>query len=170
MEQGAGRRLQVPTSFAGDDGAPPVKLREALDRYATDRGAHADVIEALKTSRLLVPVVAVLDEVEVDDIELGDVELEGDSRRSLPRDKSSHMATVSLVQADGRRGLLAFTSIDSLAQWDPQARPVPAVATDVAAAAIAEGCQGVLIDIAGPVRFALDGEQLTALALSARDR
>lgn len=160
MVDGDGRRLEVPTGFAGDDGSAPTALREALHRYAQDRAAHADVLTALTAARLLVPVVAVLDESRTAADPAG---------REISVDKSSHMATVSLVQADGRRGLLAFTSVDSLARWDPQARPVPASARDVAAAAVAEGAQGVLIDIAGPVRFALDGEYLIGLSLSAPD-
>ena len=166
MVDGAGRRLEVPTAFSGDDGQAPPALREALERYADDRVAHADVITALLTSRLLVPVVAVLDESQTSTDQMGrEVDVDKSSH-----DKSSHMATVSLVQADGRRGLLAFTSVDTLSRWDPQARPVPAAAPDVAAAAIAEGAQGVLIDIAGPIRFALDGQHLVRLSLSAPDR
>ena len=150
---GQGRRLEVPVDFAGDDGAPDPRLRSALERYALDASARSEVLAALSTARLLVPVVAVLEEVD-----------------ASGADKSSHMATVSLVQADGRRGLLAFTGVDALARWDPQARPVPAWSAQVAAAAVAEGAHGVLLDIAGPVRFALDGEALTALSLSAPDR
>lgn len=161
MVEGAGRRLDVPSAFTDDDGSAPPLLRAALERYAEDRAAHADVVAALLTSRLLVPVVAVLDESET----------ETDHRGSeIEVEKSSHMATVSLVQADGRRGLLAFSSIHTLARWDPRARPVPAAAPDVASAAIAEGAQGVLIDIAGPIRFALDGEHLTRVSLSGPDR
>ena len=74
------------------------------------------------------------------------------------------MASVSLVQADGRRGLLAFTGIESLARWDPAARPVPVTSHQVAAAALDEGADGVLVDLAGPVRFAIDGELLRELA------
>ena len=96
------------------------------------------------------PIVAVAD--EVDD--------------QTGADKSSHMASVSLVQADGRRGLLAFTGVESLARWDPAARPVPVTSHQVAAAAVDEGADGVLVDIAGPVRFAIDGEFLAELARS----
>jgi hypothetical protein len=92
--------------------------------------------------------VSVLD--EVDDVTGGD--------------KSSHMASVSLIQADGRRGLLAFTGVETMRLWDPAARPVPVASYDVAAAATEEGADGVLVDIAGPVRFAIDGELLVELA------
>lgn len=139
---GQGRRIQAPDAFAGDDGRADARWESA----------YADPIdvEALLRSgvRLVVPIVAVVDEV--------------DTRTG--GDKSSHMASVSLVQADGRRGLLAFTGVESLARWDPAARPVPVTSHQVAAAALEEGADGVLVDIAGPVRFAIDGDLLHELA------
>jgi len=140
--QGGGRSIETPEAFAGDDGG-------ADPRWESAYADPADVEALLRSGvRLLVPIVAVLDEA---DAETG-------------ADKSSHMASVTLVQADGRRGLLAFTGLESLARWDPVARPVPVTSRDVAAAALGEGADGVLVDIAGPVRFAIDGELLRELA------
>lgn len=140
--EGRGRSIETPDAFAGDDG-------RADPRWGS---AYADPVsvEALLRSgvRLLVPIVSVLDEVDA----------------QTGADKSSHMASVSLVQPDGRRGLLAFTGTESLARWDPAARPVPVTSHQVAAAALEEGADGVLVDIAGPVRFAIDGEFLAELA------
>lgn len=139
---GRGRRIETPEAFAGDDG-------RADPRWESAYADPADVEALLRSGvRLLVPIVAVLDEA---DAETG-------------ADKSSHMASVSLVQADGRRGLLAFTGIETLALWDPAARPVPVTSHQVAAAALDEGADGVLVDLAGPVRFAIDGELLLELA------
>ena len=59
--------------------------------------------------------------------------------------------------------MLAFTSLDSLARWRPNARPVPAEADRVCRAAVAEGC-AVVIDVAGPVPLAVEGARLEALA------
>lgn len=145
--EGHGRRIETPTVFTSDEGGADPKLAQLLRAF--DRGAatHADVVQVLEMSRLLVPVVAVLEE-----------------RDDTGGDKSSHMATVTLVQSDGRRGLLAFTSLDSLHAWDPNARPVPASVVDVCAAAIDEGADGVLLDIAGPIRFAIDKQALAHLA------
>lgn len=144
MVRGDGRRIDAPTGFAGDEGDADPALRAALES-----GDAEGVLTRLRQgARLLVPIVAVLDEVDDDG----------------GGDKSSHMASVSLVQADGRRGLLAFTSVDTLAAWDARARPVPATAPDVAAAALEEGADGVLVDIAGPIRFALDGDALRRVA------
>lgn len=143
MVHGDGRRIDTPSAFAGDDGRADPALRQALE----SGDAEGTLIRLRQGARLLVPVVAVLEEIDEDGA-----------------DKSSHMASVSLVQADGRRGLLAFTSVDTLKAWDPLARPVPATAPDVAAAALEEGADGVLVDIAGPIRFALDGDALQAVA------
>ena len=142
--EGRGRRIEAPEAFAGDDGRADPRWQAAY--------ADPAAVEALLRAgvRLLVPIVAVAD--EVDD--------------QTGADKSSHMASVSLVQADGRRGLLAFTGVESLARWDPAARPVPVTSHQVAAAAVDEGADGVLVDIAGPVRFAIDGEFLAELARS----
>ncbi len=140
--EGLGRRIETPDAFAGDDGRADPRWEPAY--------ADPVSVEALLRSgvRLLVPIVSVLDEVDA----------------QTGSDKSSHMASVSLVQPDGRRGLLAFTGTESLARWDPAARPVPVTSHQVAAAALEEGADGVLVDIAGPVRFAIDGEFLAELA------
>ncbi len=146
--EGLGLRIETPDAFAGDDGRADPRWEPAY--------ADPVSVEALLRSgvRLLVPVVSVLDEV---DAQTG-------SDKSSHSVKSSHMASVSLVQPDGRRGLLAFTGTESLARWDPAARPVPVTSHQVAAAALEEGADGVLVDIAGPVRFAIDGELLAELA------
>ncbi|MHC8495998.1 MAG: SseB family protein [Actinomycetes bacterium] len=144
---GNGRHIETPTQFQHDDGSGDQQLLAALDQFATDPTTFAELFSALARARLLVPVVAVLDEAD-----------------DSGGDKSSHMATVTLVQPDGRRGLLAFTSQESLARWDPTARPVPAMAISVAAASIAEHADGVLIDVAGPTPFVIDGPALQSLA------
>ena len=96
--------------FPGDDGAPEAALETALRAYAEGSGGEHAVLAALAGARLLVPVVAVLTEDETD----------GGPRR----EKESEMALPTLVGDDGRRGVLAFTSIASLARWRPDARPV----------------------------------------------
>jgi hypothetical protein len=146
-DRGLGRSLQTPQTFADDDGSPSPGLVAALQQRATDVEGTERVITELARARLLVPVVAVLESID-----------------DSGADKSSHMATVTLVQADGRRGLLAFSCLEALTAWDPEARPVPSMAASVAAAAIEQGAQGVLLDIAGPIRFAIDGDHLAFLA------
>ena len=145
-----GSRIPDP-GFAGDDGAADAALTAALTAYDAGEDDRAGVLGALVNARLLVPVVAVLGQVDVDD-------------QGLAHDKSSDMATVLMTRPDGRRGLLAFTSTASLAGWNAEARPVPAAASTAAQAAIQEGADALVLDVAGPVRFALDGEDLRAVA------
>lgn len=145
--------LTVPEpEFADDDGSQHPEVRAALAGYAAGTAGDVDVVAALHGRRLMAPLVAVLDSVE---------ERQG---APGPGEKDSHMATVSLVSPDGRRGLLAFTSVEAMAAWDPAARGIPASAARVAAAALEEGADAVLLDLGGPVRFALQGEALAAVA------
>ncbi|MGA9748281.1 MAG: SseB family protein [Nocardioides sp.] len=138
--------------FAGDDGAAPPDLVAALAAYQADPAArHLDTLEVLQTARLLVPVVAVLGEVEVDD-------------QGLTHDKTSDMATVLMRGRDGRTALLAFSGTTSMATWDPQARPVPVSAVDAARSARQDGADALLLDLAGPVMFVVQGDDLVALA------
>ncbi len=130
-----------------DDGTADAALRAALADPNADRGRLARVLRA---APLLASVVAVLDDTD----EHGG-------------DKDSHMAVVSMVNERGERGLLAFTGIDSLAAWNPLARPVPALGRDIARSAIADGAAAVVIDVAGPSRVVIAGQDLEILADSA---
>jgi SseB protein N-terminal domain len=78
--------------------------------------------------------------------------------------RASEMSIPTLVGQDGRRAVLAFTSVAALARWRADARPVPTEAIDVWRAAVADG-SAVVVDIAGPVPLAIDGARLSALAL-----
>lgn len=116
---------EQPGRFDNDDGSEDLAIRTAE--------TSAQLLEALRHGRVLVAIVATADEVD----EMG-------------ADKSSHMSVVSMLSSDGRRGLLAFTGLDSLQSWDPTARPVPVSGTDAARAALDDGCEAVVIDVAGP--------------------
>lgn len=141
----------LQSSFPEDDGTISPTLEAALAEYEVDPAAATAVIHALAPSRLLVPVVAVLGEVEYDE-------------RGLAHDKSSDMATVLITGADGRQALLAFTSTDSLQRWNPEARPVPVPAAVAAQSAVQEKAAALVLDIAGPVTFVLEGQDLEAFA------
>jgi hypothetical protein len=127
----------------------------ALHAAASGAGDGAGVLRALAASRLLVPVVAVLDESET-------------GPDGLRRDKQSSMATVLVEAADGRRSLLAFTGTESLRAWQDDARPVPLAAPLAARAALDEGADALLVDAAGPVPFAVADAELLLLAAAAR--
>ncbi|WP_455355105.1 SseB family protein [Streptomyces sp. SYSU K217416] len=136
--------------FSDDDGSADPRLSAALAAWAADRTAEPEVLRALAGARLLVPVVAVLGEVE-----------EGPD--GLRREKTSDMA-VPTLRAGDRRALPAFTSTESLARWDPQARPVAVPLHQALQAAAHERADTVVLDLAGPVPFQLTGSALLALA------
>lgn len=137
--------------FAGDDGAVPPEVAEALAAYAGDPSAHSATLAVLQHARLLVPVVAIAGEVEVDE-------------HGLASDKTSDMATVLMRGRDGRTALLAFTGAESMQRWDPTARPVPVPARRAAQAARQDGADALLVDVAGPAMFLVEAEDLAALA------
>ncbi|MDD2858864.1 MAG: SseB family protein [Candidatus Nanopelagicales bacterium] len=146
---GRGRHLATP-QFAGDEGSADLALREAIAAgpQLLDDGLARDlVLELLMDSRLLVAVVAVLDAVD----EHGG-------------DKDSHMTVVSMISPGGERGLLAFTGVDSMASWDPAARPVPVTGPDAARAALESEATAIVIDVMGPARHVVTGERLAFLA------
>lgn len=132
--------------FRDDNGAADPRLAAALAAYQAGRESEQAALTALAAARLLVPVVAVL--------------ADGSAAGG---DKNSEMVLPTLIGRDGRPAVLAFTSVDTLARWRANARPVPAEADRVCRAAVADGC-AVVIDVAGPVPLAVEGARLQALA------
>jgi SseB protein N-terminal domain len=167
--------------FPGDDGAADPAVLAALGAYAAGQGSEHAALNALAGSRLLVPVVAVLTEeasgeskTAGDGETAGDSEAEGAADRSadgsadgsgsgLRQEKSTEMALPTLVGRDGRAAVLAFTSLDALTRWRPDARPVAVPAARAWQAGAAEA-SAVVIDVAGPVPVTVEGARLAALA------
>jgi hypothetical protein len=137
--------------FAGDDGSVEPAVADALAGYDADPTSHLAALAVLQHSRVLVPVVAVLGEVEYDE-------------HGRPHDKTSDMATVLVEGADGRKALLAFTGTEPLRRWHPDARPVPVTFAVAARSALDDGADALVLDIAGPALFPVDGPLLQAVA------
>jgi type III secretion system (T3SS) SseB-like protein len=133
--------------FRGDRGGADPAVTAALAAYQAGQGSELAALTALSGARLLVPVIAVL----------------GEQSETGHGDKDSEMVLPTLIGRDGRAAVIAFTGLDTLARWRPDARPVPAEADRVWRAAVADGC-AVVIDVAGPVPLAVEGTRLAALA------
>jgi hypothetical protein len=145
-------RVIPDPGFADDDGDAPEVVRAALAAYdEAPEALHAQTLALLQETRVLVPVMAVLGEVEHDE-------------NGLAHDKTSDMATVLVTGRDGRTALLAFTSTASLLAWNPEARPVAVELRKAALSAIQDGADALVVDIAGPVLFAVEGPELRSLA------
>jgi hypothetical protein len=156
--------------FADDDGGADPVVAAALAAYdgagqADESSAHLEALAVLQDSRVLVPVVAILDEMD-------DTPRQGVGA-GLPREKSSDMAAVLMTGRDGRTALLAFTSTSTLDRWAKsyaggEARPVPVPARQAASAALQDQATALLLDVAGPVLFVVEGEDLDSLAAGHR--
>jgi hypothetical protein len=144
------RDIMAP-AFPDDHGVADGDLRAALTALAEGTGTAFDVLAALREARLLVPVVAVLGEMEIDE-------------HGRAHDKTADMATVLITGADGRQAFLAFSGLDTLQHWQADARPVAVTARDAARAAIQDGAAAIVLDLTGPVLFPIEGDDLVALA------
>jgi hypothetical protein len=145
------RRTLLDTGFGDDDGTASPEVEAALAAYDRDQAAHRATLAALQHVRVLVPVVAMLGESEV-------------GPDGLERDKTADMATVLMTNRNGRTALLAFTSMAAMQRWRADSRPVPVGMASAAQAAVYDGADALLLDVAGPVMFVVEGEDLRALA------
>lgn len=139
--------------FADDDGSADPPVLAALISFATS-GDVRPLQQALLRARLLVPVVATSG---------GGGAADADGTHGHAG-AEAHLATVTLTGHDGRLALPVFTSLATMAAWDPAARPVPAPAVEAARGAYEEDAVALVLDVAGPVTATLEGPALLALA------
>ncbi|HET7398505.1 MAG TPA: SseB family protein [Intrasporangium sp.] len=147
----AGKR--IPSSgFGQDTGAADPRLAAALraTAAAATPESETELLRRVAAARWLVPVVA--------------IPTETDTSGTSVVDTRSDMAAVTLTAPDGSRALPMFSSTDSLAEWDPSARPVPVRAATAAQAAITEQCQALLVDVASAEATVLRPSMVWALA------
>ncbi|HCL70788.1 MAG TPA: hypothetical protein DIC65_07095 [Actinobacteria bacterium] len=142
-EPGHSRRLVSPGRFTADDGSTDLDICAALSAPVDPERLK----DAVRAGRLIVAIVA----------SPADTGESGESG-------GSQMSVVSMVAADGRRGLLAFTGLDAMHRWNPHARPVPVSGPEVAQAALDDGCEAVVIDVAGPSSAVVAEPDLVELA------
>jgi len=138
------RSLAEP-AFPDDDGTVDPVLGAAFDTFDST-GDPTAVLGALCSVRVFVPVIALLGETPADG------------------DKDSEMAAVFMTGADGRKALLAFSSVDAMKVWDPKARPVPVYAYVAASAALDEDASALLLDLGGSHFTVVETEDLEHLA------
>ena len=145
------RRDLVDTGFGDDDGSVAPDVAQALATYRDDPSTYRHTLAVLQDARLLVPVVALLGEAET-------------GADGLTRDKSSDMATVLMTSSTGRTALMAFTSMESMRQWRADSRPVPVSVPQAAQAALQDGADALLVDVAGPVMLVVQRPDVESLA------
>lgn len=131
-----------PNPHAADDGSADPALLAALVAFRAGEGDAGAVVDAYRSARLLIPLVA----------EKGE---EGVGPTGLTVDKTQELSIVTVAAPDGRRVLPVFTSVQTLAAWDPAARPVPVDGVRTALSAAADDTDLVVIDPASPTEFVL---------------
>jgi hypothetical protein len=112
----AGRPVPDP-GYAGDEGAADPRLGAALAACAADPERAPEVLVALRDARLLVPVVAVLGEVEHDDAGLAH-----DKTSEMPVSSEVEMPVSSEVEMIlGRRSASGGDQVAASAStWSPE--------------------------------------------------
>ena len=136
-----------------DDGSAPQPLIDALARFHNGESGETDVVDAFRTSRLLIPLVA----------HAGDV---GIGPNGQMVDKTQELSIVTVGGPDGRNVLPVFSSVAAMSAWNPTARPVPADGIRVALAAASENTDLVVLDPTSPTEFAIRRPALWAIAQS----
>lgn len=130
-------------AVAGEDGRADPALSDALAGWRDDPGpaSQARLHVQLVGARLLAPVVP------------------------LPptEGRAAELSRPTLVDERGGVAALAFTGLESMHRWRADARPFVVTAATLFEAAAGAG-QSVVIDIAGPVSYPLDGHLLSTLA------
>jgi hypothetical protein len=128
--------------FKDDDGSTPEALGKALAAIREALGGSDDdvlaekasnLVAALRTERVLVPLVA----------EAGDV---GVTDNVQVVEKSQELSIVTLEGPTGQPTGLMFSSVDQMSAWRQEARPIPVEAARVAAWALTEKVPHVVLD------------------------
>jgi len=137
----AGRSLHA-NPHAADDGSADPALLAALTAFRTGSADQREVIDAYRSARLLIPLLA----------DKGD---HGIGAHGLVVDKTQELSIVTVSAPDGRRVLPVFTSVETMARWDASARPVPVDAVRTALAAAADDTDLIVIDPGSPTEFVI---------------
>jgi hypothetical protein len=153
----SGRAFE-PNAFAADDGSTPPAFALAISAFramdATDENrasAHAALIDAVRVSRFLIPLVA----------EAGD---EGVNADGLRVDKTQELAIVRVKGPDGQTVLPIFSSVAAMSAWRSDARPVPADGRRAAVSALTDDCTWVVIDPTSDTELVVRHPALRAIA------
>jgi hypothetical protein len=147
-----GRELEE-NRFAGDDGSAPKEFLNAIAGFRTGVKSQADVVDAIRSSRLLVPLLAKLGESEI-------------GTNGLKVDKSAELSIVTVKAPDDQEALVVFSSVAAMQRWNPSARPVPTDAIRVCLAAASQLSTRVVIDPGSETQFVIRRPAIARIAQS----
>lgn len=140
---------------SADDGSADPTLLDALTRFRAGEGSQVEVVDAFRSARVLVPLIA----------EKGD---EGVGPTGLTVDKTQELSIVTVAAPDGRKVQPVFSSVTAMQTWDATARPIPVEAVRAALAASAEGTDLIVLDPTSPTEFVIRRPAVWAIAQGER--
>ncbi|MDP3949867.1 SseB family protein [Microbacterium sp.] len=140
---------------AGDDGSADPALHAALQRFRAGAGSQVEVIDAFRSARILIPLVA----------EKGE---EGVAPSGLAVDKTQELSIVTVAAPDGRTVQPVFSSVTAMQKWDATARPIPVEAVRAALAASSEQTDLIVLDPTSETEFVIRRPAVWAVAQGQR--
>jgi hypothetical protein len=147
-----GRELEE-NRFAGDDGSAPEQFLTAISGFRAGELGQAAVVDVLRVSRLLVPLLAQLGESEI-------------GANGLKVDKSAELSIVTVKSPDDQDALVVFTSVAAMQRWNPSSRPVPTDAIRVCLAAASQLSTRVVVDPGSDTEFVIRRPAIARIAQS----
>lgn len=144
-------RAFASNPHAGDDGSADPALLAALNAFHSAGGDRVAIVDAYRSARLLIPLVAAK----------GD---EGTGPTGLRVDKTQELSIVTVAAPDGRRVLPVFTAVDTMTRWDASARPVPVEGVRTALAAVDDETDLIVIDPGSPTEYVVRRPAVWAIA------
>ena len=140
-------------SFADDDGKAPAELVAAIFALRSGEGTIEQVVDQIRVSRFLVPLIAQLGESEI-----------GPHGQKV--DKSAELSIVTVKSPDDQDSLVAFSSVEAMSRWNPSARPVPTDAVRLCLAAASQMSTRVVLDPGSETEFVVRRPAIAKIAQS----
>jgi hypothetical protein len=140
-------------SFADDDGKAPAELVKVMADFRSGGAGIEQVVDQIRISRLLVPLIAQLGESEI-------------GAHGKKVDKSAELSIVTVKSPDDQESLVAFSSVDAMSRWNPSARPVPTDAIRLCLAAASQMSTRVVLDPGSETEFVLRRPAIARIAQS----
>jgi hypothetical protein len=137
--------------FSNDDGSASPELLFAIRQFRAGTKNIEAVIDEIRKSRLLIPLIA----------QLGDAEV---GSNGLVVDKSAELSIVTVKSPDDQDSLVVFSSVSAMGIWNKTARPVPSDAVRVALAAASEMNTRVVLDPGSESEFVIRRPAIAAIA------
>lgn len=147
-----GRSFEA-NAFSNDDGQASPELVQTIASFRAGQVGAEAVVDQIRVSRLLVPLLANLGESE-------------DGAHGLKVDKSAELSIVTVKSPDDQDSLVVFSSVQAMTTWNESSRPVPTDAIRVCLAAASQMSTRVVLDPGSDTEFVLRRPAIAKIAQS----